>query len=146
MKKTLLLIAVFGLCMGACKKKEFHGKVWFSEPTDKAELTSPIKVGMQVEGMKLKPAGDLEEGTGHFHILVNKEALAEGGLIPTDAEHLHFGAGQAETSLELKPGDYSLTLQFADGHHVSYGSKWSQTIKIKVKDTAVANPDETPAY
>jgi len=32
----------------------------------------------------------------------------------------------------LPPGDYKLTLQFADGLHRSYGKDLSSTINIKV--------------
>lgn len=133
----LLLITVLG-----CKKKEFTGKVWFSEPSDKAEVTSPVKFGMQVEGMTVKPAGAPEEGTGHFHILINKEAIAAGQVVISDESHKHYGKGQTEDTIELKPGDYRVTLQFADGSHVSYGSAWSQTISLKVKPAAGAGGEE----
>ena len=40
--------------------------------------------------------------------------------------------GQTEAVLDLPPGDYKLTLQFADGLHRSYGKDLSATINIKV--------------
>jgi|JI9StandDraft_2_1071091.scaffolds.fasta_scaffold238696_2 hypothetical protein len=134
---VLALVAVIG-----CKKKEYTGKVWFSEPSDKAEVTSPVKFGMQVEGMTVKPAGAIEEGTGHFHILINKEAIAEGQVIVNDEFHKHYGKGQTEDTIDLKPGDYRVTLQFANGAHVSYGSAWSQTISLKVKAKAGAGEED----
>lgn len=130
-KSALVFIALATLAIG-CKKKEYTGKVWFSEPSDKAEVTSPVKFVMQVEGMTVKPAGTMEEGTGHFHILINKEAIAEGQVIVNDEVHKHYGKGQTEDTIDLKPGDYRITLQFADGAHASYGPKWAQTIAIKV--------------
>lgn len=132
MKKIPLLLTALVVLTFACKKKEYTGKVWFSEPADKAELASPVKFVMNVEGMAIKPAGVMEEGTGHFHILINKEAIAEGQVIVNDAVHKHYGKGQTEDTIELTPGDYRITLQFADGAHVSYGPKWAQTIAIKV--------------
>jgi len=129
---TYILVIATALSFG-CKKKEFTGKVWFSEPADKAEVTGPVKFVMQVEGMTVKPAGTMEEGTGHFHILVNSEAMAQGQAIINDDMHKHYGKGQTEDTLDLKPGDYRITLQFADGAHISYGSAWSQTISLKVK-------------
>lgn len=133
MKRAYLIFAALALVAVSCKKKEYTGKVWFTEPADKAEVTSPVKFGMQVEGMTVKPAGKPEDGTGHFHILINKEAMAAGEVIINDAVHKHYGKGQTEDTLELAPGDYRITLQFADGAHVSYGSAWAQTISIKVK-------------
>jgi hypothetical protein len=139
MKPFALLVLVAAI---SCKKKEYTGKVWFSEPSDKAEVTSPVKFGMQVEGMTVKPAGAIEEGTGHFHILINKEAIAAGQVVVNDEFHKHYGKGQTEDTIELKPGDYRITLQFADGAHVSYGSAWSQTISLKVKAKAAAGGEE----
>ena len=97
---------------------------------------------MQVEGMTVKPAGAIEEGTGHFHILINKEAIAEGQVIVNDEFHKHYGKGQTEDTIDLKPGDYRVTLQFANGAHVSYGSAWSQTISLKVKAKAGAGEED----
>ncbi len=52
--------------------------------------------------------------------------------MPTDSTHIHFGKGQTNTDLELNPGMHTLTLQFADGLHQSYGEKMSATIEIEV--------------
>ena len=133
MKRVTLLISLIALTTAACKKKEYTGKVWFAEPADKAEVTAPVKFVMKIEGMTVKPAGKVEDGTGHFHILINKEAAPAGEVIGFNEFQKHYGKGQTEDSLNLPPGDYKLTLQFADGVHASYGPKWSQTISIKVK-------------
>jgi len=108
------------------------GRVFFSEPKDGAKITGPVKVVMGVEGIEIKPAGEVVEGTGHHHILINKGFTAPGQVIPTDNTHRHFGKGQTEATLNLPQGDYRLTLQFADGLHRSYGEKLSATINIKV--------------
>jgi hypothetical protein len=142
MKRLSLLILFLGIATISCKKKEYTGKVWFSEPSDKAEVTGPVKFAMQVEGMAIKPAGTMEEGTGHFHILINKEALAAGQVVINDEFHKHYGKGQTEDTIDLKPGDYRITLQFADGAHVSYGSAWAQTISLKVKPKAGGGEEE----
>jgi hypothetical protein len=102
------------------------------EPADGATVTSPVKVVFSVSGATVKPAGAVEGGTGHHHLLINDGPSPEKVIVPADATHLHFGKGQTETTVELKPGDYTLTLQFADGLHRSYGPNGAQTIKIKV--------------
>jgi len=53
--------------------------------------------------------------------------------VPTDATHLHFGKGQTETEVTLPPGQYALTMQFANGAHQSYGPEMSKTIHVTVK-------------
>ena len=124
----IVLLTVLG-----CGKKEIpKGKVSFSEPADGAEIKGKVKVVMGVEGKEIKPAGEIVEGTGHHHILINKDFLAPGQVVPTDDNHKHFGKGQTEAVLDLPPGDYKLTLQFADGLHRSYGKDLSATINIKV--------------
>jgi hypothetical protein len=46
---------------------------------------------------------------------------------------MHFGKGQTETPLTLAPGEHTLSLQFADGLHRSYGAAYRKTIRITVK-------------
>jgi hypothetical protein len=54
-------------------------------------------------------------------------------MVMKDSTHLHFGKGQTVDTLKLSPGTHTLTLQFADGTHMSYGKDWSSTITITVK-------------
>ena len=109
-------------------------KVMFVAPADGATLTSPVKVQMGVEGMTVKPAGTTEAKTGHHHIIVDGEGVKPGTVVPADDTHIHFGKGQTETELKLAPGKHTLTLQFADGAHQSYGPKLSTTITITVTE------------
>ena len=108
-------------------------RVFFKNLEDGAVVASPIKVEMGVEGITIKPAGELVEGTGHHHIIINEGPTPFGTVVGADETHIHFGKGQEETELVLEPGEYSLTLQFADGFHRSYGDKMSTTIKITVE-------------
>jgi Domain of unknown function (DUF4399) len=125
------VIALF-VAIGCGKEEKPKGKVFFTEPKDGAEITVPVKVVMRVEGMKIQPAGEVVAGTGHHHILINKDFFPPGQVIPTDDTHRHYGKGETEAILDLPPGDYKLTLQFADGLHRSYGKDLAATINIKV--------------
>jgi hypothetical protein len=129
---VVCIIALLVFC-GCGRKETPKGKVFFLEPKDGAVIKGPVKVVMGVEGMQIKPANGVVEGTGHHHILINRDFMAPGQVIPTDDNHRHFGKGQTEAVLELPPGDYKLTLQFADGLHRSYGKDLSSTISIKVE-------------
>ena len=128
---SVVCLAALLLLVG-CGKEKPKGRVYFVEPKDGAEIQGPVKVVMGVEGMEIKPAGEVVEGTGHHHILINHDFFPAGQVIPTDDTHKHFGKGDTETVLDLPPGDYKLTLQFADGLHRSYGKDLSATINIKV--------------
>lgn len=128
----VLCLASLLMVIGCGRKETPKGKVFFAEPKDGAEITGPVKVVMVVEGMKVMPAGEIIEGTGHHHILINQDFTPAGQVIPTDDAHRHFGKGQTEAVLDLPPGNYRLTLQFADGLHRSYGKELSAAINIKV--------------
>ncbi|NHZ88975.1 DUF4399 domain-containing protein [Massilia sp. CCM 8733] len=107
--------------------------VSFVEPADGATVKSPFKVKFAVEGMEIKPAGALVANSGHHHLVINGGAIKEGESIPFDDKHLHFGKGQTETDVKLPPGEYTLTMQFANGAHQSYGTPMSKSIKVTVK-------------
>ena len=110
-------------------------RVFFVEPADGATVTQEFKVVMGVEGMQVKPLGDMNPDTGHHHLLINAADVPEGEIVPVDKpeQYKHFGKGQTETSVKLAPGKYKLTLQFADGAHRSYGERMRKTISVTVQ-------------
>jgi len=109
-------------------------KVYFKNLKNNATVTSPVKVEMAIDKMKVDTAGPVVAGSGHYHIFVDAEdSLASGTMVPKDSTHLHYGKGQTAASLPLSPGKHKLTLQFADGLHRSYGSKLSTTVTVNVK-------------
>jgi len=111
---------------------EKHG-VHFVSPLNNAVYQGDIHVVMAVDGMRVQKAGELQKESGHFHIIVDGKFVPKGEAVMKDARHIHFGKGQTETTLKLSAGEHTLTLQFADGHHISYGKAWSQTIHVQVK-------------
>lgn len=107
--------------------------VSFVEPQDGATVPSTFHVKFGLDGMKVAPAGDMTEGSGHHHLLIDADAIPEGAVIPMDERHRHFGKGQTEAEITLPPGSHRLTMQFADGAHRSYGEKLSKTITVNVQ-------------
>ena len=108
-------------------------KVMFGALENGATVSSPVKVMMKVEGMTVEPAGKLNKGKGHHHLIIDDKAPAAGTAVAKDATHIHFGKGQTEAEVELTPGEHTLTLQFADGVHRSYGPQMATSITITVK-------------
>lgn len=109
-------------------------KVFFKNLKNGETVKSPLKVEFGVEGIALDTAGAIKAGSGHHHLLIDAgDSIAAGQVVPKDSTHLHFGKAQKETEIKLAPGDHTLTLQYADGIHRSYGSKLAATIKVKVK-------------
>jgi hypothetical protein len=109
-------------------------KVFFKNLKDGQTVTSPLKVEMGVEGIKLDSAGILRQGSGHHHLLIDAgDSLASGTVVPKDSTHLHFGNAQTQTEIKLTPGKHLLTLQYADGIHRSYGGKLATSVTVNVK-------------
>jgi hypothetical protein len=103
-----------------------------ASPATGATVKSPVTFTFQVTGVTVKPAGTLDAGTGHHHLLIDQGPMEAGMTIPADATHLHYGKGQTEATIALTPGEHTVTLQFADGLHRSYGAAGANTIKIVV--------------
>jgi hypothetical protein len=100
-------------------------KVYFKNLKNGASVTSPVKVQMAVDQMKINTAGPVVAGS--------EDSLASGKMVPKDSTHLHYGKGQTEAEVTLPPGKHKLTLQLADGLHRSYGSKLATTVSVNVK-------------
>jgi hypothetical protein len=117
----------------SCPAGNHKAGPYFLSPADGATVSGKVQVKMGLHGMTVHKAGGLIDGTGHHHLIVDGAYIPETQGVPKDAQHIHFGKGQTEAEIELAPGEHTLTLQFADGHHKSYGKVFSRTIKITVK-------------
>lgn len=110
-------------------------RAYFIKPFNHATVKSPFEVILGAEGVEVKavPAGRVPENMGHHDLLINQDAVAEGVPIPKDAQHIHFDHGETRGQVTLPPGNYTLTLQFADGLERSHGTDMSATINVTVK-------------
>lgn len=108
-------------------------RVFFANLKDGDNVKSPFKVEMGVEGIACDTAGVIKEASGHHHILINLDSLAAGTVIPMDDTHLHYGKAQRTAEVTLAPGNYKLTLQYADGIHRSYGSRLATSVNVTVQ-------------
>ena len=134
MKQKLLSAMLSGaILLSFAGAAHAQARVYFVEPKDGATVTSPVHVKFGVDGMSVAPAGTMTEGTGHHHLLIDEKPIPKGTVVPMDDRNLHYGKGQTEADVKLPPGDHTLTMQFADGAHRSYGPEMSQTIKVHVK-------------
>ena len=144
MKRMLLALALTGLA-GAATAAGAPGlpttpapagaEVYIISPADGATVGQHVTVRFGLKGMGVAPAGVSKERTGHHHLLVDvKQLPAAGQPIPNDAQHIHFGGGQTETSITLKPGTHTLQLELGDAHHVPFDPPLvSKRITIHVK-------------
>jgi hypothetical protein len=132
--KIFTLISV--LALAGCQKKPAE-EVYFVNLNNNAKVPKTFLAQFGVKGLEVKPAGqDIEnKHAGHHHILIDNpaEEIPEGQVVPMDAKSIHYGKGQTESILELTSGKHTLTLQFADGAHRSYGKRLAKTITVYVE-------------
>ena len=116
------------------EKPPAGAKVVFKNLAPGQTISSPFKLEMGLEGMRIDTAGPLVSGTGHHHLIIDgPDSLTIGTVVKKDSLNIHFGKGQTEHELKLSPGKHKLTLQFADGLHRSYGGQMAATVEVNVK-------------
>ena len=111
--------------------------VYIISPRDAASGISAgeVTVVFGLKGMGVAPAGIDFPDTGHHHLLVNAEQTPSLELpLPADDNHIHFGKGQTETTLDLEPGTYTLQLVLGDHLHIPHDPPvMSETVTITVE-------------
>ncbi len=114
--------------------------VYFVNLSDGDTVSAPVKVIFGLSGMGVAPAGTEKENTGHHHLFIDRPPFAseeadEGEYgIPADENHVHFGGGQTETTLDLPPGQHTLQLVLGDLGHIPHSTPVvSEVITITVE-------------
>ncbi|MBS0237709.1 MAG: DUF4399 domain-containing protein [Proteobacteria bacterium] len=109
-------------------------KVFIIEPKDGATVSSPVTIKFGIEGMEVAPAGSDTPHSGHHHLLIDAALPPLGEAIPKDESHVHYGKGQTETTVELKPGKHTLQLLLGDKNHIPHDPPVkSDVVTITVK-------------
>ena len=125
----LLIILINSFVLGASESK-----VYFINLEDGDIVENPVFIQFGLSGKGVAPAGVDKENTGHHHLLIDVKAIDFYMPIPSSKNHLHFGGGQTETSIELTPGEHELQLLLGDLYHVPHSPPiTSKKIKISVK-------------
>tara|TARA_B100001093_G_C26098828_1_gene705971 strand:+ start:101 stop:493 length:393 start_codon:yes stop_codon:yes gene_type:complete len=107
--------------------------VYFINLKDGDKLESPIFIQFGLSGMGVAPAGTNREGTGHHHLLINVDDIDVSKPIPSSSNHIHFGGGQTETTIDLPSGVYTLQLLLGNMSHIPHNPPVvSEKIKIEV--------------
>jgi hypothetical protein len=109
-------------------------EVYILAPKDGDTVTSPVTVKFGLKGMGVAPAGVAIENTGHHHLIIDADLPPLDAPVPADANHVHFGKGQTETTVELKPGKHTLQLLLGDLTHTPHDpAVVSKKITVTVK-------------
>jgi hypothetical protein len=90
-------------------------------PSDGAVIHGgKLWVRMGLRNMGVCPKGVAVPNTGHHHLLIDTDLPPLDQEIPSDRNHLHFGAGETDARIELPPGKHTLQLILGDHNHVPH--------------------------
>ena len=116
-------------------------EVYFIDLKDGTTVPAKLKIYFGLRNMGVAPAGSERENSGHHHLLVDTELPPLDQPIPNDFNHLHFGAGQTETEITLKPGAHTLQLLMGDKDHIPHTPPvMSALIRVRVVDPSARKP------
>jgi Domain of unknown function (DUF4399) len=94
--------------------------VYFANLKNGDIVSSPLLVQFGLRGIGVAPAGVEKENTGHHHLLIDVAELDVNNGLPMTDNIRHFGGGQTEVRVELKPGTHTLQLLLADHNHIPH--------------------------
>jgi hypothetical protein len=111
-------------------------EVYFADLKDGATVPAKLKLYFGLRNMGVAPAGSDRENSGHHHLLIDTRLPPLNQPIPNDFNHLHFGAGQTEAEITLKPGEHTLQLLLGDKDHIPHTPPvMSQRVRVRVEGT-----------
>ena len=104
-------------------------------PSDGAVIHGgKLWVRMGLRNMGVCPKGVTFPNCGHHHLLIDTDLPPLDQEIPSDRNHLHFGAGETDARIELPPGKHTLQLILGDHNHVPHVPPvYSKKITITVQ-------------
>jgi hypothetical protein len=110
--------------------------VSISEPTGGAEIDGPdLTVRLAATGVRIAPAGEVVEGTGHHHLYLDADLGAPGTPVPTEPGRIiHMGDGSDTYVFEgVAPGEHRLIAVVADGIHMPLQPWVVDTVRFTVR-------------
>ncbi|MEM7721953.1 MAG: DUF4399 domain-containing protein [Pseudomonadota bacterium] len=130
MKRILFaaLVAMTGPAFAQGTPAPEGAEVYFIGLEDGATVESPVTLRFGLTAGGIAPAGVEQANTGHHHIFLNRPPLGEGEFgaeelsipLPADENHIHFGGGQTQATLDLPAGTHTLQLVLGDHNHIPH--------------------------
>ncbi|AXF11883.1 uncharacterized protein DUF4399 [Paraburkholderia sp. GV068] len=112
--------ADFAVAAGAASPSGAHAYIGYPNDGQVVTANKPFRVWFGLRYMGVAPKGVKYPNTGHHHLLIDTDLPPMDQEIPSDRNHLHFGAGETETMIQLPPGKHTLQLLMGDDTHVPH--------------------------
>src|SRR6201987_1384446 len=134
----LLAAALVSLPCAVLAQGKAPGKdalLYFIWPQSGAIIKGGFWCRFGLRNMGVTHAGEDFQNSGHHHLLIDvNDPLDVNEPIPQDKNHLHFGAGQTETRVELQPGKHTLQLVLGDAKYYPFNPMLtSEKINVTIK-------------
>jgi hypothetical protein len=111
-----------------------HAYIGYPNDGQVVPANKPFRVWFGLRYMGVAPKGVKYPNTGHHHLLIDTDLPPMDQEIPSDRQHLHFGAGETETTLSLPPGKHTLQMLMGDENHVPHNPPvYSKKITVIAK-------------
>ncbi len=133
--KAIVLVFALALATAACSQ----------EPTQSLQIADPpssvegnvVSMKATVEGVEIvKADGDTSGESGHFHVFIDKDAVAVGEVIPKEAGVVHTADNPIKL-YGLSVGEHSATVVLGDGAHTRFGEDLEEQVTFEVKGPSV---------
>ena len=125
-------LALLGLMLVACSDS---ASVQIVLPAEGPfEEGSSVMVTLEVSGLTIASAGTTDPGTGHHHLMIDRD-LPVGGLpIPSFQGQVHLGQGQLEYEIEgLDAGEHVVIAVVGDGTHIPLDPWVVDTVRFVIE-------------
>lgn len=110
-------------------------------PEDGATVPGTFPVAMEADGFTIEPAGELADGAGHLHLIVDAACVPAGEQIPADETHVRLADGASQTELSLSAGEHTLCLQAGDGQHAALALTDEITVTVAGENDTTTQVD-----
>ncbi len=125
-------LALLGLMLVACSDS---ASVQIVLPDEGPfEEGSSVMVTLEVSGLTIASAGTTDPGTGHHHLMIDRD-LPVGGLpIPSFQGQVHLGQGQLEYEIEgLDAGEHVVIAVVGNGTHIPLDPWVVDTVRFVIE-------------
>ena len=125
-------LALLGLMLVACSDSPSVQIVLPAEGP--FEEGSSVMVTLEVSGLTIAPAGTTDPGTGHHHLMIDRDLPVGGLLIPSFPGQVHLGQGQVEYEIEgLDAREHRVIAVVGDGTHVPLDPWVVDTVRFVIE-------------
>ncbi len=129
---TASLVACGGGEPGTTMDHESPVAALIAAPSEGATVDAPVTIQLDVRNLTIRPAGTDEPNTGHHHLFINRDIVAEGEVILTGPGIVHLGAGQTQHVLD-EPGSYTVIAVLGDHAHVRIPGAATDTLRFSLR-------------